>query len=78
MMTRRDDPLDNVFELIDNVLGQVEELSSDDIDKLLAEAGIDTDAIKRRLYERAVELCGKYWARQVDPPAHLLDFLHQL
>lgn len=78
MAKRRDDPFDKMFELVDKMFGPVEELTSEDVARFLADAGANTDALKRRLYERASELRGEYWARSANPPEHLQNFLRQL
>jgi hypothetical protein len=78
MAKRRDDPFDKMFDLVDKMLGPVEELTSEDVARFLTDAGANTDALKRRLYERASELRGEYWARQANPPEHMQDFLRQL
>jgi hypothetical protein len=78
MANRRNDPFEKMFELIDDVLGKIEELPSDEVSRFLADVGNDTDAVKRKLYERASQIRGEYWARNVDPPAHVQDFLAQL
>jgi hypothetical protein len=77
-MVKEKNPLDAMFESIDNTLGPVEELSSDEVRSFLADAKVDTTALKRRLYERGTELRGVYWGRNVDEPAHLKDFIEQL
>lgn len=78
MAKRRDDPFDKMFELVDKMFGPVEELTSEDVARFLTDAGANTDALKRRLYERASELRGVYWARNANVPEHLQDFLRQL
>jgi hypothetical protein len=78
MAKRPNDPFENIFELVDKVFGSVEELPSDDLARFLADAGANTDALKRRLYEHAAALRGEYWSRNANPPAHLQDFLRQL
>lgn len=78
MAKRRDDPFDKIFELGDDMFGPVEELTSEDVARFLTDAGANTDALKRRLYERASELRGEYWARNAKVPEHLQDFLRQL
>ena len=78
MAKRSDDQFDKMFELMDKMFGPVEELTSEDVACSLTDAGANTDALKRRLYERASELRGEYWARNVNPPEHMQDFLRQL
>lgn len=78
MAKRREDPFDKMFEIVDKMFGPVEEVTSEDVARFLSDAGADTDALKRRLYERASELRGEYWARNANPPEHLLDFLRQV
>ena len=78
MAKRHDDPFDKMFDLLDKMLGPVDEVTSEDVARFLTDTGANTDALKRRLYERASALRGEYWARSANPPEHLQDFLRQL
>ena len=78
MAKRQDDPFDKMFDLLDRMLGPVDEVTSEDVARFLTDTGGNTDALKRRLYERASALRGEYWARSANPPEHLQDFLRQL
>lgn len=78
MAKRREDSFDKMFEIVDKMFGPVEELTSEDVARFLTDARVDTDALKRRLHERAAELRGEYWDRNANPPEHLQDFLRQL
>jgi hypothetical protein len=78
MAKRRDDPFDKMFELVDKMFGPVEELTSEDMARFLADTASNTDSLKRRLYEKASALRGEYWSRNANPPEHLQDFLRQI
>ena len=77
-MVKNKDPFDAMFEVTDSLFGPVEDLPLQEVRRFLADANCDTTDLKRRLYEKATELRGAYWARNVDPPAHLKDFIQQL
>jgi hypothetical protein len=77
-MVKNKDPFDAMFEMTDSVFGPVEDLPLQEVRRFLADANCDTTDLKRRLYEKATELRGAYWERNVDPPAHLKDFIQQL
>lgn len=72
-----DEQLNAMFKTIDALVGPVEEWDARDMDEALAKAGVDTDSVSRRLFERASELAGQYRMRNEDVPRHLQDFLQQ-
>jgi hypothetical protein len=77
-MVKDKDPFDAVVEMADSLFGAVEDSPPPEVRRFLADANCDTTDLKRRLYEKATELRGAYWERNVDPPAHLNDFIQQL
>lgn len=76
-MTERE-PFDELLDLTDAVLGSVEELDSDELDRSTVELDDEMDSLKRNLYEVASRLRGHYWSRNSDVPGHLADFLQQV
>jgi len=72
-----DEQLSAMIKMIDTLIGPVEEWSADDVDEVLAKAGVSADSVTRRLFEKASELAGQYRKRNDDVPRHLQDFLRQ-
>lgn len=78
-MTTRpsDEQLNAMIKTLDALIGPVEEWDAHDVDEVLAKAGVSTDSVTRRLFEKASALAGQYRARNEDVPRHLQDFLRQ-
>jgi hypothetical protein len=72
-----DQQLEAMIKTVDAVIGPVEQWDAADVDEVLAKAGVSTDSVTRRLFEKASELAGQYRMRNEDVPRHLKDFLRQ-
>lgn len=72
-----DEQLAAMLKTVDAVIGPIEEWDADDVDEVLAKAGVSTDSVTRRLFEKASELAGQYRNRNDDVPRYLQEFLRQ-
>ena len=52
MTKKSKDPSDPVLDMLDKLLGPVEDMSPDELLSTITDAGIDLVAARRRLYER--------------------------
>jgi hypothetical protein len=64
--------------MLDDLLGPVEEWSDRDVDKFLADAGVDMDVANRTLFDRVSGIASTYRARNQDVPAPIVDLLRQM
>jgi hypothetical protein len=69
------DPLD---ELRDQLLGPVDEWPAEDVLQVVANANIDLDVLKRRIYQAASRQAETFRAQNDEVPAHLGAVLREL
>jgi hypothetical protein len=74
---KKDSP-DPLIELLDKVLGPVDEMSEAELDAVLSEAGIDSSVAGRELHAKASEMRSALWAKNADVPSQLSSLLRQL
>jgi hypothetical protein len=72
------DSSDATLELLDQLLGPVEEMSEDEVNAVLSEAGIDAAAARRRLYEKVSEMRSALWEQNAPVPSQITSLLTQL
>jgi hypothetical protein len=78
MSKSTDKRFEELNKLLDDLLGPVEDWPDREVDQFLADAGVDTDAASRSLYERVNEIAGTYRAQNQDVPEPITEFLRQM
>jgi len=78
MKKKSPDPSDPLLELLDNLLGPVEDMSSDELTSALTEAGIDLAAARGKLYAQVSDKRSKLWEAKLDAPSDITSLLAQL
>lgn len=78
MRKTKKDSSDPMIELLDKLLGPVEEMSEAELDAVLAEAGIDQSVAGRELHAKASEMRSALWAKNAEVPSQLSSLLRQL
>jgi hypothetical protein len=72
------DSSDPMIELLDRLLGPVEEMSEAELDAVLSEAGIDASVARRDLYSKVSEMRSVLWERNAEVPSQITSLLNQL
>src|SRR5215203_4551365 len=74
--------LDKRFEryerLLSELIGPIEEWTTEELERFLADAGIDIEGTQRLLYSRVDEIAGRYRLENKNVPEHVADFLRQM
>jgi hypothetical protein len=74
--------LDKRFEryerLLSELIGPIEEWTTEELERFLADAGIDSEGTQRLLYSRVDEIAGRYRLENKNVPEHVADFLRQM
>ncbi len=74
--------LDKRFEryeqLLSDLIGPIEEWTTEELEQFLTEAGIDSESTQRRLYGRVDEIAGACRVENRNVPEHIADFLRQM
>lgn len=78
MSKSADKRFEEVNKLLEDLLGPVENWSDREVDQFLADAGVDTAAASRSLYERVSEIAGSYRAKNQDIPIPIVECLRQM
>jgi hypothetical protein len=78
MTKKSKDPSDLALEMLDKLLGSVEDMSADELSSTIADAGIDLVAARRRLYERVSEMRSKLWEKNANVSSDITSLLAQL
>ena len=78
MTNKSKDPSDPVLDMLDKLLGPVEEMSADQLSSTIADAGIDLAAARRRLYERVSDKRSKLWEKNAEVTSDITSLLTQL
>lgn len=77
MKKKSKDSPDPVLDLLDKLLGPVEELSGDELSAEIANAGIDLASARRRLYERVSQMRSALWEKNIEVPSQMVSLLNQ-
>jgi len=64
--------------LFDDLLGPIEDWSGSDVDRFLADAGVDIDAASRALFDGVSEIACTYRAKNQNVPEPVAELLRQL
>lgn len=75
MTKKSSDPVD---ELRDRLLGPIEDWPAEDVLETIADANLDLDSVKRRVYDAANRAAGVFRERNERVPAHLTAVLRAL
>ncbi len=78
MKKKSKDPSDPAIQMVDKLLGPVEDLSQDELLSTIADAGIDLAAARRTLYEKVSDLRSTLWAKNADVSSDITSLLSQL
>ena len=71
------DTSDPVLEVLDKLLGPVEDMSADELSSTIADAGIDIPSARRSLYVRVSEVRSKLWEKNADVSSDITSLLQQ-
>ena len=78
MKKKAPEPQDASLELLDRLLGPVEELTLDELNAAIAAAGIDLSKARERLYAQVSELRSRAWERNAQVTPDIASLLAQL
>lgn len=78
MSKSTDKRFEELNKLLEDLLGPVEDWSDREVDQFLADAGVDTEATSRSLYDRVSQIAGSYRAKNQDVPMPIVEFLRQM
>lgn len=78
MTKKSKDPSDPVLDMLDKLLGPVEDMSPDELLSTITDAGIDLVAARRRLYERVSEKRSSLWEENAEVTSDITSLLAQL
>lgn len=78
MKKKAPEPADAVLEMLDRLLGPVEEMTADELTSAIGEAGIDLPATREKLYARVSEMRSKAWEKNVNVTTDITSLLSQL
>ena len=78
MTKKPSDPSLPALDMLDKLLGQVEEMSHEELSSTIAAAGIDLAAARRRLYDRVSEKRSRLWEKNAEIPLAVTSLLSQL
>src|SRR5262245_15287535 len=78
MTESTDKRFEEANELLDNLLGPVEDWSQDEVRAFLADAGVDLKTTSEKLYERVNQVAAAYRARNQEVPISISGLLEQL
>lgn len=78
MKKKAPEPADATLEILDRLLGPVEEMTSDELTSTIAEAGLDLQAAREKLYARVSEIRSKAWERNANVTSDVTSLLSQL
>lgn len=78
MKKKAPEPADAVLEMLDRLLGPVEEMAADELTSAIGEAGIDLPSAREKLYARVSEMRSKAWERNANVTTDVTSLLSQL
>ena len=78
MSKSTDERFEEANELLDKLLGPVEDWSQDEVREFLADAGVDLKTTSEKLHERVNQVAAAYRARNQDVPISISGLLEQL
>ena len=78
MSKSADERYKTIQQLLDRLLGPVDEWSRTDLDRAVADAGIDVDETDRKAFERVSEIAASYRQGNRDVPRPVAEFLRQM
>lgn len=77
MKKKAPEPTDPMLEVLDRLLGPVEELTPDELTAAISDAGIDLRAARERLYTRVSEMRSKLWEKNAEVKSDITSLLTQ-
>lgn len=78
MSKSTDKRYEEIERLLEELLGPVEDWSTAELDRALADAGVDVDVADRELFERVSRIAGSYRQNNRDVPGPVAEFLRQM
>ncbi|MCC7010053.1 MAG: hypothetical protein IT184_14700 [Acidobacteria bacterium] len=78
MKKKAPEPADAMLEMLDRLLGPVEEMTADELTSAIAEGGLDLQAAREKLYARVSGMRSKAWERNADVTTDITSLLSQL
>lgn len=78
MKKKAPEPADVRLEVLDRLLGPVEEMTADELTSAIADAGLDIQAAREKLYARVSEMRSKAWESNANVTADVASLLSQL
>ena len=78
MKKKAPEPHDPSLELLDRLLGPVEEMTPDELNAAIAASGVDLPTAREKLYARVSELRSRAWEKNAQVTADVTSLLEQL
>ncbi|MEO8481534.1 MAG: hypothetical protein ABI634_04940 [Acidobacteriota bacterium] len=78
MKKKAPEPADAALDMLNRLLGPVEDMAADELTSAIAEAGIDLPAAREKLYTRISEMRSKAWERNSSVTTDITSLLSQL
>ncbi|HEY7789813.1 MAG TPA: hypothetical protein VIC33_04830 [Vicinamibacterales bacterium] len=78
MKKKAPEPPDASLELLDRLLGPIEEMTTDELSTAVRESGVDLSAAREKLYAQVSELRSRAWEKNANVTTDITSLLSQL
>lgn len=77
MKKKAPEPTDPMLDMLNKLLGRVEDLTPEELTSAIADAGIDLRIARERLYARVSEVRSKLWEKNAEVKSDITSLLTQ-